>query len=169
MKETYVLIADPANTGGVDDDNLALFRLDEDAVIECHPVESSSIDREYAPLQLYSCDRALVPNFGSRTVHLSSGKSGKGGEEPAVYTLMLVSHPFPRQSVILTSAEFAREEYRGGAGMFIAPFLEILKKQPIDTLTAQARKLLRQMAESNALVKEDGSSMTYDDMMDLLL
>lgn len=165
MKETYVLITDPANAGAACDESMALFRLDEDAVIECHPVESSSIDREYAPLQLYSCDRALVPNFGARTVHLG----GNGKEDPPVYTLMLVSHPFPRQSVILTSAEFDREEYRGGAGMFIAPFLEMLKKQPIDTLTAQARKLLRQMSESNALLKEDGSSMTYDDMMDLLL
>ncbi|MBQ4133037.1 MAG: hypothetical protein IJD04_04795 [Desulfovibrionaceae bacterium] len=162
MKDTYLLVADPAGKEAGKD--MALFRLDDDAVREFHSVESSSIDREYAPLQLYACDRALLIETASKTARLASEDAG-----PAVYTLMLVSNPFPRQSVILITAQYNREEYRGGAGMFIAPFLEMLRKEPVDGLAAAARRLLRELSEANALIREDGTRMTYDDIMDLLL
>ena len=175
MKEIYMLVTNPANNAAANgesplDDNLSLFRLEDDAVREFHPVESTSIDREYGPLQLYSCDKALIPDPGSRMVFFSSRKGNKGGEpDPEVYTLMLVSHTSPRQSVVLVSAQFDREEFRGGAGMFIAPFLEILRKEPVDSLASHARRLLRERSETNVLRNADGSSMTFDDMMDLLL
>ena len=158
-EETYMLINSPAADGG-----MALFKLDYEAAKKCYPVQSTEIDREFAPSQLYVCDRSLVTDHGLETVRLAPDET-----DHAVYTLMLVSQPSSGPAVILTSLQFDREGQRGGPAEFIEPFLEILEEESVEALTSHARRLLREKSEPRTLLKKDGSSMTYDEMLDLLL
>ena len=158
-EETYMLITGPAI-----DEGMALCKLDSEAAKKCYPVQSTEIDREFAPSQLYVCDRSLVADRSSETARLASDEA-----DHAVYTLMLVDQPSSGPAVILTSVQFNREGQRGGPAEFIEPFLEILEKESVEALTAHARRLLREKSEPKTLLKKDGSSITYDEMLDLLL
>ena len=161
MNEMYMLVTAQSASAGASGER-ALFRLEEEAVKECLRVQSVDIDLEYAPLQLYACDRALEIDYESETVRLSSDEAAE-----AVHTLMLVSHPFPRQAVILVHAPFG-EGYPSGPGALLSPFMEILKHEPVDALSADAQRLLRERKELS-LLKKDSAGMTYEDMLDLLL
>ena len=160
MDEMYMLVTDRSASAPASGEQ-ALFRLEEDAVKECLRVQSVDIDREYAPLQLYACDRGLEIDYDSKTVRLAHAEETSTGR-----TLMLVSHPLPRQAVIVISTSF--EEGGSGSGVLIRPFIEMLKGEPLETLSAEAARLLREKTEQS-LLKKDDPGMTYEDMLDLLL